>query len=249
MKILRLFVSIYCLLIPITNVAQTPTTIETDLLKSFKTIDYRSQDNGKANEIFAKKLKYYTEKYPFTINQDFTALKAAHLNISSSADSLFRIYSWDTWKGGTMHFFENIFQYKIGTKTISLLDTPKGDGDNRPNYRKLYTFKVNDHTYYLCDYITIGSSKDIGEGIQVFDIENGVLNNNVRIIKTKSGLHNKLSYEYDLGTVVDWKVRPSVNFDSQTKTIKIPVVVSNGKVTHNFIIYKFTGQYFERMKN
>jgi hypothetical protein len=100
-------------------------------------------------------------------------------------------------------FFEHVLQYKFGTKTISILDTPKGEGDNKPNYRKLYTFKVNDHTYYLCDYITIGSSKDVGEGIQVFDIENGVLNNDVRVIKTKSGLHNKLNYEYDFGFVVD----------------------------------------------
>ena len=249
MKIIRRFVFICHLLIPFTLVAQTHDAIEADLLKSFKKIDGSNQDNSEANEIFAKKLKYYTEIYPFTIGQDFTTLKAANLDISSSADGLFRIYSWDTWTGGTMHFFENVFQYKSGKKINSILDTPKGEGDNRPNYHKVYTFENDGKTYYLSIFTFIESSRYYGEGIQVFDIESGHLNNDVRIIKTKSGLHSQLSYEYDFGSVIDGKVRPSINFDSITKKIQIPVVVSNGRVTHDFIVYKFNGQYFERVKN
>ncbi|MEN0055995.1 MAG: hypothetical protein AAGC65_20125 [Mucilaginibacter sp.] len=248
MKLLKLILLfIYCL--ATSNLfAQSPQAIETDLLQSFKKIDYNNQDNGNANDQFAKKLKKYAEKYPFSIRLDFASLKAARLDISTSTDNLFRIYSWDTWTGGTMHYFENVFQYKYEAKTFAQLDTPKTEGDNCPNYYKMFTFKVNDQTYYLPVYKSIGSSRDVGEGICVYTLKAGKLNE-VKIIKTPSGLHNKLSYNYDFGSVVDWKVRPFISFDNKAQTIQIPLVTNKGKVTHKYIIYKFTGQYFEKVKN
>jgi uncharacterized membrane protein len=235
--------------------AQTSKAIEADLLTSFKKIYYYRDKNddegvGNADDLFAKKLKYYTEKYPFTISQSFVLLKNEQLDISTSDDGLFRIYSWDTWSGGTMHFFESVFQYKVGINTISILDTPKTEGDNRPNYIKLYTFKVNTRVYYLANYSTKGSTKDAGDGIQIFDIENGKLNNDVKIIKTVSGLHSKLYYDYDFLSVLDIASdkQPTIYFDATTQTIHVPVVIDKGKVTNRYIIYKFTGQYFEKIK-
>jgi hypothetical protein len=262
MKIIRLFVFICHLLIPFALVAQTPAAIEADLLKSFKRIDYwdekgRASTGGniswsdsikKANVSFSIKLKNYTEKYPSTITQNFALLKKEHLDISSSTDGLFRIYSWDTWTGGTMHFFESVFQYKVGPKTISILDTPKNDGDNRPNYRKLYTFNINNRTYYFPVYIDIGSTKDLGGGLQIFDIENGKLNQDVKIIKAASGMSSQLNYWYDR-SVSDCKTEPEISFDEASKTINLPSIASNGKFTCHYITYKFTGQYFERIKN
>ena len=133
----KLFTLLSCCFISTNIFAQTPKAIEDDLYKSFAKIDYKSEDNTKANDVFGKKLKLYAEKYPFTIDQKFESLKKEHLDISTSSDGLFRIYSWDTWNGGTTHYFESVFQYKSGGKTIAVLDTPKGDGDIRPNYQKV----------------------------------------------------------------------------------------------------------------
>jgi hypothetical protein len=251
MKSLLPFVFIFFLLVPLRLTGQTAAAIEADLLKSFKKIDQSSSDNFEANEIFAKKLKMYAEKFSFTINQNFNALKAAHLDISTSSDDLLRIYSWDTWTGGTMHFFENVFQYKAGNRTISNYKPADSVEEGHPTYyfSSLFTLKSKDKTYYLGVYNGIYSTKDAGQGIKVYAIENDRLNDNVKIIKTQSGLHNKIYYHYDFFSVVDWKVRPSIYFDPETGTIHIPVVEANGKVTHGYIIYKFTGQYFERVKN
>ena len=246
--------------------AQTPQQIEANLLKSFKRIDYWA-DKGRrdttgnlsledslenANEVFAKKLKDYTVKYPATISQDFSVLKKERLDIFTSADGLLRIYSWETWLGGTMRDFANVFQYNTGKNIQSVYLHSTGDDskENIPFYSNLYTFKANQKTYYLGIYGCIYSTKDAGTGIKIFDIENGELNTDVKIIKTSSGLHSTIYYDYDFFSVFDiaYDKRPTIYFDATTESIYVPLVDGNGKVTHKFITYKFTGKYFEKVK-
>lgn len=257
MKIFRLFVIICCLFVSRNLFAQTPKAIEEDLLKSFKKIDDWSNDTSisaneslwKAKKTVGEKLYYYTNTFPVTITYQFDLLKKEHVNISTSDDGLFRIYSWDTWTGGTSHFFENVFQYKYGGGTKAILDTVKQEGDIRPYYSNLYTLKTGNKTYYLGIYNGVYSTKDAGTGIQVFAIENGKLNDDVKIIKTTSGLHSEIYYDYDFFSVVDipYGKRPTIYFDKATQTIHVPVVVDKGKVTNKYINYKFTGQYFEKV--
>ncbi|EHQ29976.1 hypothetical protein [Mucilaginibacter paludis] len=234
--------------------------IEADLLQSFKKIaywaekrysNYDEQSDNKlrqANDVFGKKLNEYAKKYPATINEPFLSLCKENLGIETSKDSLFRIYSWDTQTGGTMHFFANVLQYKTGKETNAVLDTARGDGDNRPNYNKIYTLKANGKTYYLAVSLSIGSSRDCGQTIQVFEIANGKLDDKVKLIKTNSGMHSQLNIAYDFGSVIDWKVRPTINFDEATQTILLPLVDGKGAVTHKLISYKFTGKYFEKVR-
>jgi hypothetical protein len=263
MRILKFVVFVVCCFVSVQTFAQSPREVEADLLKSFKRIDdaFQKANNDTTgddrlvdkitttNDTFTKKLLDYTAKSSFTISYPFLSLKKEHLDISTSADGLFRIYSWDTETGGTMHYFQNVFQYKQGERTFSVLDTAKETWINLPNYNKVYTFKVNNKTYYLAAYLTISSTKDVGNGIRVFSIENGKLNQDTKVIKTATGMHSQLEYNYNFFYVVDWKVRPSVYFDAATKSIYVPFVDGNGKVAHKFIIYKFTGKYFEKVKS
>lgn len=241
--------------------AQSPQAIEVDLLKSFKKIDYwgQKQRDGqvnagdsleKANEVFGNKLKHYTDAYPFTISQSFNSLRKLRLDIFTSADGLFRIYSWETWMGGTMRDFANVLQYQTGQKTISTLLT-SGQDNYIPFYSNLYTFKAAGKTYYLGIYGTIYSTKNAGTGIRIFDIENGKLNDDVKLIKTLSGLKSKIYYDYDFGSVVriPYGSRPTITFDAASQTIRIPLVDANEQVTKKFITYKFNGQYFEKVKS
>jgi hypothetical protein len=249
----------FCLLAP-NLFAQTPSAIEADLLKSYKQIDYwygkQDADStgtalGKlydANDLFAKKLQGYIAKYPATIGWPFNSLVKSQVDISTSDDGLFRIYSWDSLTGGTMHYFESVFQYKTASGVAAVIDTPKGDGDNRPNYDKLYTFKTGNKTYYLAIIFMIGSTKACEGGVQVFSIGDGKLNDDTKVIKTHSGLHSQITYGYDR-SVTSEKTNAEVYFNTKTQSIYIPVVSVAGKLTNNYIIYKFTGQYFERVKN
>ena len=273
MKAACLFAFLYCFS-PIVSIAQSPDSIEADLNQSYKKIDqwavYRNQHRvdatlgnymrandslGKATTIFGEKLQYYTAKYPSTIVQKFSSiaqkkdvLPKDKVEILTSTDGLFRIYSWDTRSDGTMYGFDHVFQYKTGanTKSILALDTGR---DYVYFYSNLYTIKVKNKTYYLAVYDGIYSSAGIGNGIQVFAIENGKLNSDVKLIKTTTGLHSQLYYEYNFSYVVDWKVRPTIYFDGTLQEIRMPLIVEKGKVTHKFITYKFNGQYFEKVKS
>lgn len=262
MKECKLFVYLL-FFVPFITFAQTPKGIEKDLVKSFKRIDYWYGKQGdtttdiltaadslaKANDVFGKKLRYYTAKYPFTLHQTFGLLKKEYLGVLSSSDGLFRIYSWDRLTGGTMHFYENVIQYKFQSKTNSILNVDtSGEGNYIYDYSNVYTLNVDDKTYYLAIYNGVFSTRVMDKGVQIFSIENGKLNNNTKIIKTTSGLRGRLYYEYDLGPIIDESIDDNIHYNVALKTISIPVI-DGDKVTKGRIKYKFTGKYFEKAKS
>ncbi len=234
--------------------AQTPKAIEADLVKLYAKVDYWSgkivddtTGNGleamwKANETFGEKLTHYASNYPSTIKYSFSRLSNGP-GIITSDDSLFRIYSWGGSQGGTEQFFYNVIQYKIGKKTNAVFYDLGKSGQSRPDYYEIHTLKVNGYTYYLAIYSIVGSTMDFDYGIQVFAIENGKLNDNVKLIRTASGVHSRLSY-----SIHDRDGGSSPGFDAAKKTINLPLIDENGKMTDKSITYKFTGQYFEKVK-
>jgi hypothetical protein len=237
---------------------------EKDLLSHLKKINYwvfNPQYNEKIhsgdsiaieNGIFRKKLNYYTSRFSGTIKYDFSELQKEGLTIATSDDGLFRIYSWDTWTGGTMHYFDNIFQFKINDRVMSLhydsSEIENNEDDPKSWYEKIYSLKFDNKTIYIGVYNAIFSSKDAVEGIKLFEIIKNGLNDTIKLIKTKSGLHNELSYEYNFFSVVDMKERPTISYDKASKTIYLPLVQEDGTVTKKFIKYKFTRKYFEKIK-
>lgn len=244
---------------------QTQNATEQDLLRAYNRIlhwrDYHgeSQNLGvydslsNANEQFEKALVKCTSQNPATISFDFKELKGKGLTISTSDDGLFRIYSWDTWTGGTMHFQQNLFQYKAGDKVFSkIVNEPLDDGDRYSinRYIQVFTVKTPTQTYYLGLYDRTYSNKDANQGMRVFAISGTVLDADVKLIKTSSGMKNKLGFDYDFFSVVDRKERPIklMTYDPRSKTLKMAVVVGGGKVTNRFIVYQYTGQYFERKR-
>jgi hypothetical protein len=252
-KCLNLFLSLFFPFLSLSGFAQTPLQIETDLVSSFRKISYCAEKHddahvGNADDLFAKKLKSYAGKFPATMSYPFSQLKQESLTILTSADGLFRSYSWDDETGGTMRYFEHVCQYKSQTKIEAIGGEPRPEGEVWPGYEGLYTFKTQGNTYYLAITVEIGSSKDLEKGIQVFSIENGKLNADTKIIKTKSGLHSKITYDYDLSRTSE-KVKSEIHFDPNNLSIYVPVVLESGRLTTNYIAYKFTGQYFERVKN
>jgi hypothetical protein len=234
--------------------AQKQKKIKDDLLQSFREIDcwnaQKPTDStgevydslARANENFGKKLKFYAEKYPFTMSEKFPFEGLSCI----SSDGLLKIYSWDTYIGGAQHTFESVIQYKTGERTIALVDTSRGGC----NYDKLYMLMVGNKTYYLATYYGIFSLYTRGEGIRIFAIENGRLTDKVKLFKTKSGLTDKLYYSYDQHLAnSDVMSEITLEYDPRTETITFPIVAENMWITDNYVTYKFTGQYFERVKN
>jgi hypothetical protein len=257
MKMLKLFICLYCLFISSALFAQTPKAVESDLYKSFKRIDYWNKMRFdtkvnpfdsllKANLVFGKKLKFYCNNFPIASEPPFND---SDLKTIYSKDNLFRIFSWDTETGGTMLFFDNVMQYKSSSRFNSIFnaDTSQEYRSYNYYYSDLYTFSANGSTYYLTFFYGKFSSRIIRMGVQIFSIEDGKLNENTKIIKTASGLHSKLVYDFDPFSDFDSSLDAGIHYNETSKTISIPIIVADGKVTKGHITYKFTGKYFEKI--
>jgi hypothetical protein len=234
--------------------------IEKDLQQSYKRVlsDHFDADTiawnkiETDNKIFKEKIFDYTSNYPATLTYKFDSLRKENIDIVSSEDNFLRIYSWDTWLGGTMHDFENIFQFKSGEKIYSKVnyDTAKvGEGDYAPFYSQIFTLKANNKTYYLAVNNGIFSTKDASQSIKAFTIENNSLIDTLKLFKTKTELLNEIDVRFNFFSVVDRPERPLrlIKYDKDKKIIYIPIVLENGKVTDRYILYQFKGQYFEHI--
>jgi hypothetical protein len=254
-----LFASIY-------SFGQDTATIDKNLSRYYSKLQYVKstidksgwQDSiAQADSIFEAKLLYYTGKVPATLIQSFNLLKKNNftIHISTSTDGLFRIYNWDNESGGTMRFYDNVFQFKSGNKVISGILPycyQLEDGDPGCWYSDtIYTVKGNKNTYYVAIYGVVASSKVSGFGVKFFKIENGSLNDTVHLVRTKSGLSKSILYELDNNSYGSQHSTGDgdIRYDRKTNTIYIPVVWEDGTITKDYIKYRFNGKYFEKIKS
>jgi hypothetical protein len=239
-------------------------SIDTDLYQHLKNIrQWREDDRYNnlegsydsvviENERLIKKMLDAFNKYPATLSAPFDSLDTG-MNIASSPDKKFRVYSWNTETGGTMRFFANIIQFKTPTGVKAVLYSNPIENPEETGcgffYDTVYQLAKGKETYYLATRTAIFSSKDLMHGLKIFKITNGHLNDTAPLIKTKTGIRNEIGYEYDLFSVVDipYGHRPQIKFHNKTNILSIPLVTEDGKVTNKTIRYKFDGQYFVKM--
>jgi hypothetical protein len=243
--------------------SQDMKVVEGILSKKFQQIaywrDYPKDDTtvdfydslGKANINFQNALLKIASTYLASLRYDFTLLQDSGLTIATSDDHRFRIYSWDSELGGSAHNFFTIFQFE-GAKGVQakVTDTTANIDESGFGgfYTPIYTLHTPVKTYYLVISHYILSHKDETQGVDTYCINNGSLDGSVRIFKTKTGLHNGISFDFNFFSVVNRPERPIqlIDFDSVHRSIRIPVVLEDGTVTNRTIVYRWTGQYFER---
>ena len=257
---MRKLTLIIALLIANTSFSQDVKSIDKKLIAAFDKIQYYAEDTSskaflsleKANEDFEKLLLKYTTANTKTIYDDFKSLNDKGLIINSSDDSLFRIYTWDTRQGGTMRFFKNVFQYmngnKVFSKTYNIISKEEND-DPGCYYRQINTVVSENKKFYITQNVAVLSSALFQITIKIYSIDNNNLNDQAKLIKTKTGIKNTLSYEVDLTSSANsGKEVPDFYpvYDETKKTISIPVILENGKVTSKRICYKFNGTFFEK---
>jgi len=248
-------------LLSITSYGQDMSVIEGNLLAKFQRISYwrsfSSDDDKidkidsleKANLAFQKALLHVTDQEPASLGYAFQRLQDSGVTIATSADRRFRIYSWDTEEGGTMHIFSSVYQYQteqgIHSKTFqdSSIEADPGNWST-----PIYSLHIPSKTYYLVINHAIFSHRDIYQGIQAFSIGKRSLNDSVRLFKTKTGLKNGISFEFNFFSVEKHPERPVqlISFDSVAKEVRIPIVLENGIVTSKYLVYRWTGSCFER---
>jgi hypothetical protein len=150
----------FCTFFLLAAFGQDQKAMEKALPGQFKKIGYWAEYKGNnprqydsleiANKHFREVLLKYTSRYPSTISFGFKDLEKEGLTIATSADGMFRVYSWDTWTGGTMHYFDNVYQYKAAGKVYSkAIEDANNEGDPGYWYSAIYSLANGGKTYYL----------------------------------------------------------------------------------------------------
>jgi len=212
---------------------------------------YPNDSIVRIDSLCIKKLRHYGAKVPATISYEFKMLHVADVNIMTSDDSLFRMYVWNSFisrKGGWA-MYDMVFQYNPGDSVRACtMPHPDQKTSTTAFYNAVYTIKGDEKTFYLATYENKDTGKKREEGIKLFTIEKGKLNDTVKGIKTATGFHNEVNYIYDIGTKEDPSPDNGISYDTATATVEIPVVLEGGKMTERHIKYHFNGKYFEKVE-
>lgn len=143
------------LVLSVPAITQDSKDIETTLAAHLKRMEHFKYDSPNAdsveyeNSLFKKLLLKYLIEHPFTITDQMDAVVKAGITIASSDDNLFRIYSWDTQTGGTMRFYENIYQFRYGNKVYVKQPVSDVEGDPNSWFSKIYTLPTDEGTCYI----------------------------------------------------------------------------------------------------
>ncbi|PVD52978.1 hypothetical protein DC498_06315 [Terrimonas sp.] len=197
---------------------------------------------------FEKNLVECIRENPSTLHYAFSVLTdSGFCSIQTSADGNFRIYSWDTWTGGTMHIFKNIYQWKSDDGIFSRHD--KDRGEDPGNFcSAIYSVKLKDKPYYLAITNGVYSTRDAIQSISAFTIKKNILTDTVRLFKTKTKRLHTIDVAFDFFSVSEKAERPLklITYDEESKTVYIPVVNKDDKVVNNqFLVYTLKDEYFE----
>ena len=98
----------------------------------------------------------------------------------------------------------------------------------------------------------MGSSAVSVHVVKIFSVDDGMLNSDAELIKTRTGIRNELSYEVDFSASANRgnpinREEAWLQYDAKSHTISIPLIQENGRLTSKKIRYRFTGTYFEKI--
>lgn len=255
-----IIVSAVFVILPVVALSQIPSRVENELLAALDQVgkfgtylgNYDDAKNAKANDDVRALLERHGKRKDI-LKYSFAKLKK-EMSIETSRDGKFRIYSWDTSTGGTMHDFDCVFQFqgqsgKVDTWACSA--NPQEDVGS--SYLNVFEVGSKAGTIYLANSRFIGDGQDHGQAIEAYKIVGDKLDKKPKVIKTARGLTNKIMFEYNPFTLEDRSEGDLVLYDSRTLSFRFPVVVEGenagvGRVTDKFITYKFDGQYFVKVK-
>lgn len=217
-------------------------TQENKFVKRYTTLSNGSGDAAQ----FGIDFKAFLSANPTTIDFPFNKLKNNSFYLTTSSDGNLRHYAWDTFQGGTMHFFDEIYQWKDGSKVSLKQSKSSAEGSSGEFSSKMYTINIQNKNHYLVVTNSIFSNRNSRQSVIAYVINNGKLVL-APIFKTKTQLLSRIDVDFDFFTVADRPERPLqlITFNDKQDMLLIPVVNENGKVTKRHIMYIFNGSVLE----
>ncbi len=174
---------------------------------------------------------------------------------TTSEDNKLHLYTWDTWAGNTMHYFNTLAQYRTdGTTKVRVLnditDTTKS-AELGSYATEISSIQIKDgKTVYLVMDYTIASKNEKGNGVRAFVIENGELKNHP-LFKTQKLVTNYIDFVYNVTYDSLTSFIIQIHLSPDKKKLYIPVILKTGRLAKEYWVYAFNGDkyvYKKRIK-
>ncbi len=195
---------------------------------------------------FEKEFKHLITTQPATFRYPFSQLVDSNFCfIRTSPDKNLKIYSWDTWLGGTMREFRTICQWQHKGVVHSKMRPVNGDiGSYCSN---IYNVAIAGKSYYLVITNAIFSNKDHSQTITAYTINGKQLEDKAAIFHTNGKVLSTISINFDVFSVVDRPERPLelIVYNESKHELYIPFVDKNDQVSQRKFVYRLTGKGFE----
>jgi hypothetical protein len=210
---------------------------------NYDSLDYYS-------DLFGEKFSRFIKENPATMKYPFKMLSDSNVcRVVTSKDGNLRLYSWDTWQGGTMHEYQNIYQYRSNEKIY--IKAPENiEGEMGTMFIGIDTLTINGKPGYLIAGMGSESSRLYYESINYITIENNQITDTLQIFKAPEGNINYLVIEYDVSSRSQNKKSPLrlIKYNAEKKFISVPEVGEHEMLTGKYIRWKFVDGYFEALK-
>jgi hypothetical protein len=253
---MRLLVLPIILALSIAAATQSPAVVESQILGYLKTIsrygtysgNYTEDKLNKANDALRATL-IRNGKRRDIMAYSFPKLKD-EMYVVTSRDGKLRIYSWDLQTGGTMHDFDNVYQFQGATGAVLSRTAARDDESAGGFYTQIFQLNSKGGPIYLVNSTFIAQGRTHGQSIEVVRIRGDRLDNSSKLIRTASGLTNSIDFVYDPASIPEsYTSGELVSFDSTKRSFSFPVIIEDketfdGRVTKNRITYRFNGEYF-----
>ena len=198
------------------------------------------------------------------IDGRFPMVEQNGLNITIAPDNKIKIFSWDSWTGGTMHRYYSLAAYQTnkGIETSDVVDLSDSAHDRSTISYKDYSeggysfneiIPVKDKKNTIT-YILFGNSRESthewGELVMALRIVNDALVN-VPFFKTTTKTLKFISYYYDVRYSHYKGGHPTMHLSKDNKKLFIPIVSGpNGEdITNKYLVYVFDGNNYVFDKN
>jgi hypothetical protein len=206
-----------------------------------------------ANHNFSQYLKSVLPTITASLSPSFQS-PSEQLWIASSADQRMRIWSWNTYTGGSMPAITNIVEFKTasGIGTVDLQEDlgwgPKEGGGNH-EFDTIYILKKAKKKYYIAKGTWRADKQDVGAEVVAFEITD-TLNTDVKLFKIK---RDTIITEWDTLPQSDMNAGgyncppPAVKMNSNGTVLKfqhIGWIKNHDTLTSKWDVYEFDGKYF-----
>ncbi|TDQ73915.1 hypothetical protein [Sphingobacterium yanglingense] len=237
---------------------QQPTSENNNPAQEISNVDLSQQDSVLAVSInensapelgaspgFSTSFLSFLEKTPNSINFDFPKLVDAGMEIATSSDGVVRVYSWDNNQGGSMRFFNSIFQVSLptGNQSISYNSTEE-DRVFYPFYTRIDPIQLDGQVYYIAFARSVLSNKEVNHAVEIYKIEDNQLKP-VDLFRIDNRLDYKLGKTFNYEELDEFD-EELIRFDARDLTFTLPEVMQDGTFGKDTIAFQFKNSYFQK---